>query len=172
MTAVGDRVRVKGHSALGYVRFVGPHHTNGKPHVGVELDTATGRTSGTFKKHTYFSCAKKHGLLVAPGKVTVVFAAENPGGSGDADAESRPSVVLPKYETMGRVALLKLLRKRYVDYGSCGSVDELRKLASSTDPNPPGDSGEGGSTVRPSGWLCTNPIYITCNNVLDAACAP
>ena len=67
--AVGDRVAVKGKGA-GTVRFAGPHHVEGTPRLGVELDDPTGKNNGTVTGHRYFSCAPGHGALVKPDKAT------------------------------------------------------------------------------------------------------
>ena len=68
--AVGDRVGVKG-KGWGIVRFVGPHHLEGTPRLGVELDGPTGKNDGTVKGHKYFSCPPRYGALVKPDKATV-----------------------------------------------------------------------------------------------------
>ena len=66
--AVGDRVTMQNRGA-GTVRFVGPHHTEGTPRVGVELDGATGKNNGTIRGHVYFTCADDHGVLTKPGNL-------------------------------------------------------------------------------------------------------
>jgi hypothetical protein len=47
--------------------------------VGIELSEPLGKHNGTSKGHTYFKCPKKCGLLVAPGKVTLVSIIGNEG---------------------------------------------------------------------------------------------
>ena len=71
---VGKRCTVTGYDSPGTIRFFGPHQADGKKKVGVELDSPDGKNNGTIKGHQYFSCAKKHGVLVAPSKVLVVDA--------------------------------------------------------------------------------------------------
>jgi len=67
---VGDRVAVKGYDCIGTVRFVGDHHESGKPRIGVDLDEAIGKNSGTVGGHEYFSCPSKRGVLAAPSKIS------------------------------------------------------------------------------------------------------
>ena len=54
----------------GVIVFVGKHADNDKPRLGIELPGPTGKHNGTVKGSVYFKCAKKHGVLVVPGKVT------------------------------------------------------------------------------------------------------
>ena len=68
---VGSRVQVVGYECLGVVRFVGNHVESGKKRVGVELDEALGKHSGTVKGHAYFACAPRHGVLCTPSKVSM-----------------------------------------------------------------------------------------------------
>jgi hypothetical protein len=70
---VGKRVTVEGYNGFkGTIRFVGKHAIEKTPRVGVELDEPIGKSNGTVKGHTYFECRAKHGVLVKPGKVTLV----------------------------------------------------------------------------------------------------
>lgn len=68
---VGTKCTVNGYDCKGVIRFLGLHVENGKMRVGVELDKPIGKHSGTPKgtSNTYFTCAKKHGILVAVEKV-------------------------------------------------------------------------------------------------------
>ena len=70
--SVGKRCTVDGVDCEGTIRFVGPHHETGKDRVGVELDEAVGKHSGTVKGNAYFKCAKKCGILVDPKKVSEI----------------------------------------------------------------------------------------------------
>ena len=74
---VGRRCTVKGQTCRGTIRFYG--QVDGKVKVGVELDYPTGNHRGTVKGHEYFTCAKKHGIIVLQSKVRVV---------GEKDSES------------------------------------------------------------------------------------
>ena len=65
----GARVSVHGYDCVGSVRFVGNHHLDGAPRIGIELDDAIGKNNGTIKGHHYFTCTGGHGLLVKPDKV-------------------------------------------------------------------------------------------------------
>ena len=69
--SVGKRCMVEGFDCDGTIRFFGKHHETGKDRVGVELDEAVGKHSGTVKDNEYFKCAKKCGILVDPSKVSV-----------------------------------------------------------------------------------------------------
>ena len=51
---------------LGTVRFVGSHHLEGTPRIGVAFDTPNGKNNGTVKGHRYFACDAGHGLLIEP----------------------------------------------------------------------------------------------------------
>jgi len=66
---VGDRVVVDGKGA-GTVAFVGDHHVEGTPRVGVNLDGSYGKNNGTVKGHTYFTCEDNHGSLVKLDKLS------------------------------------------------------------------------------------------------------
>jgi len=68
--SVGKRCTVNGYDCKGTIRFVGPHHETGKDRVGVELDEAVGKHSGTVNGNEYFSCGKKCGVLVDAKKVS------------------------------------------------------------------------------------------------------
>jgi len=68
--SVGKRCTVNGYDCKGTIRFVGPHHETGKDRVGVELDEAVGKHSGTVNGNEYFSCGKKCGVLVDTKKVS------------------------------------------------------------------------------------------------------
>ena len=83
--AVGDRVAVKGKGA-GTVRFSGPHHVEGTPRLGVELDDPTGKNNGTVTGHRYFSCAPDHGALVKPHKATASAVGTLPGAPNTMEA--------------------------------------------------------------------------------------
>jgi hypothetical protein len=83
---VGRRVKVDEYEAHGTILFVGLHQTLGKPRVGIELDAAVGKHSGTVKGHTYFKCkaAGKYGILTQSKKVKFLTKDEL-----DVDAEER-----------------------------------------------------------------------------------
>ena len=66
---LGDRVTVFGYGAAGTVQFVGAHHLDGQPRVGVVLETQDGKNNGTIQGHVYFSCDPGYGLLVKPGRI-------------------------------------------------------------------------------------------------------
>lgn len=53
----------------GVVRYVGPVDFSSGTWVGVELDHAEGRNSGTIDGKTYFSCAPLHGVFVKPSNI-------------------------------------------------------------------------------------------------------
>lgn len=90
---VGKRCSVKGYDCNGVIRFLGPHTESGKLRVGVELDKPVGKHNGTPKgtNNTYFTCAKKHGILVAKEKVHLenVNRAETFEGFGGNDSGGR-----------------------------------------------------------------------------------
>lgn len=67
---VGSRVDVEGYQSPGTVRYYGPHlvKTN-KIVYGVELDDPIGKNNGTVGGKKYFTCKKKHGVLVTRSKV-------------------------------------------------------------------------------------------------------
>mmetsp|Transcript_35875 Transcript_35875/g.94008 ORF Transcript_35875/g.94008 Transcript_35875/m.94008 type:complete len:736 (+) Transcript_35875:144-2351(+) len=72
---VGDLCTVAGYDCGGHVRFAGKglHEKQlGKWRVGVELSEPCGKNDGTIGGHQYFVCKAKHGVLVAPSKVTIV----------------------------------------------------------------------------------------------------
>lgn len=79
--SIGKKVIVDGYESIGKIAFVGPHHIDSSPRVGVVLDTKTGRNDGSLKGHRYFECEKGHGVLVIPHKVHLVDddAVENSG---------------------------------------------------------------------------------------------
>ena len=66
---LGDRVTVEGYGVPGTVRFLGKHAEAGSKRVGVELDDAIGKNSGTVGGHQYFQCPANHGVLTLPKKV-------------------------------------------------------------------------------------------------------
>ena len=68
---LGARVTVEGYDCPGTLRFFGEHAKTGLPRCGVELDRPLGKNNGKVKGNVYFSCKEQHGVLVAPGKVTV-----------------------------------------------------------------------------------------------------
>lgn len=71
--SVGSRCKVEGFDVEGTVRFYGKsNEPPNKIRVGVELDEPVGKHNGTFKKHEYFSCPAKHGVLVVKSKVTLL----------------------------------------------------------------------------------------------------
>ena len=72
---VGKRCSVTGHDCNGVIRFLGPHAESGKLRVGVELDKPVGKHNGSPKgtDHTYFTCPKKHGIMVPHGKVQLLL---------------------------------------------------------------------------------------------------
>jgi len=103
--AVGDRVDVKGKGA-GTVRFAGPHHVEGTPRLGVELDDPTGKNNGTVTGHRYFLCAPGHGALVKPHKATAsaagTFGVDVKGGTDNAAGTmSNMSLGLGDYSGFG-----------------------------------------------------------------------
>ena len=53
-------------SLFGTVRYVGYHHEQGTPRIGVELDEPDGKNDGTVRGHRYFACDVGHGLLIKP----------------------------------------------------------------------------------------------------------
>jgi len=69
---VGRRVSVDGYACRGYLRFVGAHKVTGEIRCGVELDKPLGKNNGTVSRHFYFECAKMHGVLCNPAKVTLL----------------------------------------------------------------------------------------------------
>jgi len=70
---VGDSVQVEGYNGSGVVRFAGLHNTASKGfRVGVEFEKQIGKNNGTVGQHSYFKCAKSHGVLVVPQKVSKV----------------------------------------------------------------------------------------------------
>ena len=74
---IGKRVLVKdvgteGNIEEGTLAFYGPHKTKHGRRAGVILDVPLGKNNGTIKKHKYFECRPKHGLLVDPKLVTLV----------------------------------------------------------------------------------------------------
>ena len=85
----------------GVIRFLGPHAESGKMRVGIELDEPLGKHNGSPKggDHTYFVCAKKHGLLVPQEKVQLetetAIATEEFGGFGDSAAPAAVSAPPP-----------------------------------------------------------------------------
>jgi len=74
---VGDRVEIVDKGA-GTVRFVGLHHVEGTPRLGVELDAPNGKNNGTIKGYRYFSCQPGHGTLVKPQKATACGSVDAP----------------------------------------------------------------------------------------------
>jgi len=53
----------------GLVMFVGVHHVDLTPRVGVNLNTPKGLNNGTIRDHYYFTAPDKHGVLTDPVKV-------------------------------------------------------------------------------------------------------
>eukprot|EP00049_Salpingoeca_infusionum_P012931 m.240367 g.240367 ORF g.240367 m.240367 type:complete len:1931 (+) comp15309_c2_seq1:504-6296(+) len=68
---VGKRVIVQGYDCGGVLRFVGLHKVKQIERCGVELDEPLGKNNGTVNGHVYFQCPDNHGVLCAPGKVTL-----------------------------------------------------------------------------------------------------
>jgi len=68
---VGKRVTVV-KFGVGTLRFFGPHHRDGKPRCGVELDEANGINNGTVGEFKYFECELKKGVLVDPRMVSIL----------------------------------------------------------------------------------------------------
>ena len=61
----------------GLVMFVGLHHVDLTPRVGVKLNMANGLNNGTIRGHCYFTAAEKHGILTDPVKlVRIIHPAE------------------------------------------------------------------------------------------------
>lgn len=75
--SLGKRVIVDGYESIGSIAFIGPHHLDTHPRIGVVLDTSIGRNNGTVKGHKYFDCEKGHGVLVLPYKVHLVDDVDN-----------------------------------------------------------------------------------------------
>ena len=70
--SLGKRVVVDGYDSIGTIAFVGPHHVDKNPRVGIILDTKVGRNNGTVKGNKYFECESGFGVLVVPYKVHLV----------------------------------------------------------------------------------------------------
>jgi hypothetical protein len=71
---VGSRVRVDGYDwfeMYGTLRFYGMNPMAGNIQCGVEMDSAVGEHNGCVKGRIYFKCEPKHGVLVAPTKLTL-----------------------------------------------------------------------------------------------------
>jgi len=83
---VGKRVTVTNFGE-GVLRFFGPHHRDGKPRCGVELNSAIGINNGTVGDFKYFECEAKRGVLVDPRVVTV------------ADSGPAPLMLNPIYDS-------------------------------------------------------------------------
>lgn len=75
--SVNKRVVVDGYDSVGTIAFVGPHHIDSNPRIGIILDTKIGRNNGTIKDHKYFDCEKGYGILVVPYKVHFVNDIDN-----------------------------------------------------------------------------------------------
>jgi hypothetical protein len=75
------------------IRFLGPLVETDKLRVGIELDEPLGKHNGTPKgtNNPYFVCAKKHGLLVPPGKVQLDSGGETFAGFDDGGAAGTSS---------------------------------------------------------------------------------
>lgn len=67
---LGDRVIINGYDTVGTVAFVGMHHIENKPRLGVVLDDPVGRNNGVVKEFKYFDCpgGEGYGLLIHPKK--------------------------------------------------------------------------------------------------------
>eukprot|EP00039_Didymoeca_costata_P022462 m.4581 g.4581 ORF g.4581 m.4581 type:complete len:707 (-) comp3023_c0_seq1:61-2181(-) len=59
---------------MGTVRYVGEHHKNKGPIIGIELDEPNGLNDGSIDGHSYFKCAWAKGVIVPPSKVSKVVA--------------------------------------------------------------------------------------------------
>ena len=70
VSSIGRRVYVDGYSSPGTLLFYGNHNIDNSKRCGVELDKPIGKNNGTIKNHKYFTCKEKHGVLVAPWKIT------------------------------------------------------------------------------------------------------
>lgn len=75
--SIGKRVVVDGYDSIGTIAFVGTHHIDTHPRIGIVLDSGIGRNDGSVKGHKYFECEKGHGILVVPYKVHLVDDVEN-----------------------------------------------------------------------------------------------
>ena len=71
-TDVGSTVTVEGIDGKGTLEYFGPNRSSGGTRCGVHLQEPVGKNNGTVKKVFYFTCPKKHGVLVAPSKVKLV----------------------------------------------------------------------------------------------------
>lgn len=78
--SINKRVVVDGYDSIGTIAFVGPHHIDNNPRIGIVLDTKVGRNDGTVKGHKYFECEKGYGVLVVPYKVHLVDDVDNDQG--------------------------------------------------------------------------------------------
>ena len=70
--SIDERVLVDGYDSIGTIKYVGPHHKDNTPRIGIVLDTKVGRNNGTVKGHKYFECEDGFGVLVVPYKVHLV----------------------------------------------------------------------------------------------------
>ena len=68
---IGRRATVTGFDSEGTIMFIGKRIDINKKRIGICLDAAEGNTRGTVKGTTYFTCKKKHGILVPANKVRV-----------------------------------------------------------------------------------------------------
>ena len=81
---VGRRCTIKGYTCRGTIRFFGKQDSKTK--VGIELDYALGKHSGSTGGVEYFKCAQKHGVMVVPSKVKIVGDAADAADDVDWDA--------------------------------------------------------------------------------------
>ena len=70
--SIGKRVIVDGYDSIGTIAFVGNHHIDNNPRIGIILDNKVGRNNGTIKGNQYFECDAGYGVLVVPYKVHLV----------------------------------------------------------------------------------------------------
>ena len=67
---IGIRVTVDdGAHSEGVIKFVGLHHHDNFPRIGVQLNEPRGLNNGTVRGHFYFTAPDQHGLFADPRKV-------------------------------------------------------------------------------------------------------
>eukprot|EP00729_Bicosta_minor_P003023 gene3023-18368_t len=183
--SIGIKVNVVDIECEGTVRFVGVHHVNGKPRVGVELDEPLGKHKGTVKAAPPPEPAPPEPAPevepsapapAAPAPAVEAEVYDNAEASvpkpaavpAPVDMEvydnAEASVPLPEtaaapsadwiptdqptfdYETMKKMELIKLLKKRGVDYKAVRTdIEALRTLAMSSDSTSAPPAGSGGN---------------------------
>ena len=89
---VGRAVQVYGYEAMGWLRFFGQYHGDGKMRCGIELSAPLGKNNGEVGGKRYFECADKHGVMVIPEKMRFLpedfvpgMTAEPPHDAGRSD---------------------------------------------------------------------------------------